>query len=76
MHGVNGLITTAQRNPRLFPWSLLCRRRQAGVLQAITYGAVGFIQIVPKGRKLTKAIEQIMAGNVYLPSELIRSTAL
>jgi len=49
MHGLNGLIYTAQRS-RLFPVHCLCRRDKQVSVAGITYGAVGFYnQIVPKG---------------------------
>jgi DNA-binding NarL/FixJ family response regulator len=43
------------------------------VLQAITYGAVGFITKSSPRKQMTEAIEQILNGNVYLPSDIIRS---
>ena len=43
------------------------------VLQAITYGAVGFITKSSPRAQMTDAIEQILNGNVYLPSDIIRS---
>ncbi len=43
------------------------------VLQAITYGAVGFITKSTPREKMTAAIEQVLAGHVYLPADIIRS---
>ncbi len=43
------------------------------VLQAITYGAVGFITKSSPRAQMTEAIEQILNGNVYLPSDVIRT---
>jgi PAS domain S-box-containing protein len=43
------------------------------VLQAITYGAVGFITKSSPRLQMTEAIQQILNGNVYLPPDIIRT---
>ncbi len=43
------------------------------VLQAIMYGAVGFITKSSPRAQMTEAIEQILNGNVYLPSDIIHA---
>ena len=43
------------------------------MLQAITYGAVGFITKSSPRSQMTEAIEQILNGNVYLPPDIIRT---
>jgi DNA-binding NarL/FixJ family response regulator len=44
------------------------------VLQAITYGAVGFITKSSPREQMTEALQQILDGNVYLPSDIIRAS--
>ena len=44
------------------------------VLQAITYGAVGFITKSSPRDQMSNALQQILAGNVYLPSDIIRAS--
>lgn len=74
MHGLNGLITLRNESPSIPVVIVSAEEDKQVVLQAITYGAVGFITKSSPRAEMTKAIEQIMAGNVYLPSDIIRST--
>ena len=43
------------------------------VLQAVTYGAVGFITKSTPREQMTAAIEQVLNGHIYLPADIIRS---
>ncbi len=45
------------------------------ILQTVTYGAVGFITKSTPRKQMISALEQILSGSVYLPSDIIRSGA-
>lgn len=73
MHGLNGLITLRNEAPSIPVVIVSAEEDKQVVLQAITYGAVGFItKSSPRGQ-MTEAIQQILNGNVYLPSDIIRT---
>ncbi|MFY1663136.1 response regulator [Pseudomonas sp. Pseu.R1] len=73
MHGLNGLITLRNEAPTIPVVIVSAEQDKQVVLQAITYGAVGFITKSSPRKQMTEAIEQILNGNVYLPSDIIRS---
>jgi DNA-binding NarL/FixJ family response regulator len=73
MHGLNGLITLRNECPSIPVVIVSAEEDKQVVLQAITYGAVGFITKSSPRTQMTEAIEQILAGNVYLPSDIIRA---
>jgi len=73
MHGLNGLINLRNEAPTIPVVIVSAEQDKQVVLQAITYGAVGFITKSSPRRQMTEAIEQILEGNVYLPSDIIRS---
>lgn len=75
MHGLNGLIELRNEAPTIPVVMVSAEQDKQIVLQAITYGAVGFITKSSPRRQMTEAIAQILAGNVYLPSDIIRTTA-
>ncbi|MBK4990755.1 MULTISPECIES: response regulator transcription factor [Pseudomonas] len=73
MHGLNGLITLRNEAPTTPVVIVSAEQDKQIVLQAITYGAVGFItKSSPRGQMI-EAIEQILNGNVYLPPDIIRA---
>lgn len=74
MHGLNGLITLRNEAPTIPVVIVSTEEDKQIVLQAITYGAVGFITKSSPRAQMTDAIEQILNGNVYLPSDIIRSS--
>ncbi len=74
MHGLNGLITLRNEAPTIPVVIVSAEEDKQIVLQAITYGAVGFITKSSPRAQMTDAIEQILNGNVYLPSDIIRSS--
>ncbi len=74
MHGLNGLITLRNESPSIPVVIVSAEEDKQVVLQAITYGAVGFITKSSPRAQMTEAIEQILAGDVYLPSDIIRSS--
>lgn len=73
MHGLNGLITLRNEAPSIPVVIVSAEEDKQVVLQAITYGAVGFITKSSPRAQMTEAIQQILNGNVYLPSDIIRT---
>ncbi len=73
MHGLNGLINLRNEAPTIPVVIVSAEQDKQIVLQAITYGACGFITKSSPRAQMTDAIEQILNGNVYLPSDIIRS---
>lgn len=73
MHGLNGLITLRNEAPTIPVVIVSAEEDKQVVLQAITYGACGFITKSSPRVKMTDAIQQILNGNVYLPSDIIRT---
>ncbi|MDI3326649.1 response regulator transcription factor [Pontibacterium granulatum] len=74
MNGLNGLITLRNESPTIPVVIVSAEEDKQVVLQAITYGAVGFITKSSPREQMTEALNQILAGNVYLPSDIIRSS--
>ncbi|MDY7534419.1 response regulator transcription factor [Pseudomonas sp. Bout1] len=73
MHGLNGLINLRNESPTIPVVIVSAEQDKQIVLQAITYGAVGFITKSSPRLQMTEAIQQILNGNVYLPPDIIRS---
>lgn len=73
MHGLGGLINLRNEAPTIPVVIVSAEQDKQIVLQAITYGAVGFITKSSPRAQMTEAIEQILNGNVYLPSDIIRT---
>jgi DNA-binding NarL/FixJ family response regulator len=74
MHGLNGLIQLRNESPAIPVVIISAEEEKSVVLQAMTYGAVGFIiKSLPRD-KMTQALEQVLAGQVYLPSDVIRAS--
>ncbi|VVO26379.1 response regulator transcription factor [Pseudomonas fluorescens] len=73
MHGLNGLINLRNEAPTIPVVIVSAEQDKQVVLQAITYGAVGFITKSSPRTQMTDAIQQILNGNVYLPSDIIRT---
>ena len=71
MNGLNGLITLRNDLPTVPVVIVSAEEDKQIVLQAITYGAVGFITKSSPREQMTDALRQILAGNVYLPSDII-----
>ncbi len=73
MNGLNGLIQLRNEAPSIPVVMISAEEDKNIVLQSITYGAVGFIiKSLPRD-KMTQVLEQVLAGQVYLPSDVIRS---
>lgn len=76
MNGLNGLISLRNESPSIPVVIVSAEEDKQVVLQAITYGAVGFITKSSPRAQMTEAIVQILAGDVYLPSDIIRSNRI
>src|SRR5471030_142868 len=73
MHGLNGLINLRNEAPTIPVVIVSAEQDKQIVLQAITYGAVGFITKSSPRLQMTEAIQQILNGKVYLPPDIIRT---
>ncbi|WP_210397539.1 response regulator [Motiliproteus sediminis] len=73
MHGLNGLMQLRNEAPTIPVVIISAEEEKSIVLQAMTYGAVGFIIKSLPREKMTQALEQVLSGQVYLPSDVIRS---
>jgi DNA-binding NarL/FixJ family response regulator len=73
MNGLNGLMSLRNDSPTIPVVIVSAEQDKQVVLQAITYGAVGFITKSSPREQMTEALQQILDGNVYLPSDIIRS---
>ncbi len=74
MNGLNGLISLRNEAPTIPVVIVSAEDDKQVVLQAITCGAVGFISKSSPRAQMTEALQQILDGNVYLPSDIIRQS--
>ncbi len=72
MQGLNGLITLRNACPTIPVVIVSAEEDKKIVLQALTYGAIGFITKSSPRLEMASALQQIMAGSAYLPSDVIR----
>ncbi|EIK94589.1 putative transcriptional regulator [Pseudomonas sp. M47T1] len=73
MHGLGGLINLRNEAPTIPVVIVSAEQDKQVVLQAITYGAAGFITKSSPRAQMTTAITQVLDGDVYLPADIIRS---
>ncbi|WP_248799233.1 response regulator transcription factor [Pseudomonas sp. MWU13-2105] len=73
MHGLNGLINLRNEAPTIPVVIVSAEQDKQVVLQAIMYGAVGFITKSSPRAQMIEAIEQILDGKVYLPADIIHA---
>lgn len=75
MDGLNGLMRIRNECP-LIPAVIVSAEEDKGVvLQAITYGAIGFITKSSPRAQMAQALTQILGGNVYLPTDVIQGNS-
>lgn len=74
MHGLSGLIQLRNEAPTIPVVIISAEEEKQVILQAVTYGAVGFITKSSPREQMTQAIAQILDGNIYLPSDIIRAS--
>lgn len=73
MDGLTGIVKMRNHAPEIPLGIISAEEDKSIVLQAAGYGAVGFIPKSTTRETITRAIEQILAGQVYLPADIIRS---
>lgn len=71
--GLNGLLRLRQQFPAIAVAMISADDDKTTVLQAMAFGAAGFISKSASRAQLSSAIAQMMAGNVYLPAEVFRN---
>jgi len=74
MDGLNGIVKLRNSHPDIPVVIVSAEENKSTVLQAMTYGAVGFITKSSTSQEIADALQQIMNGQVYLPPDVIRST--
>ncbi|MCH4562475.1 MULTISPECIES: response regulator [Halomonas] len=74
MHGLSGLLQLRNEAPTIPVVIISAEEEKQVILQAVTYGAVGFITKSSPREQMTHAIAQILDGNIYLPSDIIRAS--
>lgn len=70
--GLSGLAQLREAQPHLPVAILSAEQDRRVVLEAIDMGAVGYIPKSTPGDNLLTAIKRILAGQVYLPPEIVR----
>lgn len=75
MDGLNGIVTLRSAHPDIPVVVLSAEEDKNVVLNAITYGAVGFITKSMPREKITDAIRQVLEGQIFLPPDIIRDQA-
>lgn len=73
MAGLNGLLELRTECPTTPVVVVSAEEEKQTILQTIAYGAVGFIAKSSSKDVIGDAIESVFGGNVYLPSDIIRS---
>jgi DNA-binding NarL/FixJ family response regulator len=73
MHGLGGLINLRNEAPTIPVVIVSAEQDKQIVLQAITYGAAGFITKSSPRAQMSEAIDRVLKGNVYLPPDIIRT---
>jgi len=72
MHGLGGLISLRNEVPATPVVVISAEQDKQIVLQAITYGAAGYITKSSPRQQMTEALTRILEGNVYLPPDIVR----
>lgn len=72
MEGFQGLMRLREIAPTVPVVIVSAEEDKKIILQAITFGAVGFITKSTHRDQMLTALDQILAGHVYLPSDVIR----
>ncbi len=72
MDGLNGIVRMRSTFPDIPVVILSAEQDKKVVLQAMTYGAVGFITKSMAREKILDAVAQILDGQAYLPPDIIR----
>ena len=73
MQGLGGLVRLRNLFPTLPAEIVSAEEEKRVILQTITYGAVGFITKSTPRKQMIQALEQVLAGSIYLPADIIRA---
>jgi DNA-binding NarL/FixJ family response regulator len=76
MDGLNGLIKLRNEAPTIPVGIVSAEENNQVVLQAIAYGAAGYITKTSSRAQMILAIKQILNGDIYLPPDFLRSKNL
>lgn len=71
MNGLGGLVELRNELPALPVVIISAEEDKQVILQAVTYGAMGFITKSSPRDKMLNAITQVLEGNIYLPSDIM-----
>jgi len=72
MDGLNGIVSLRSAHPDIPVVIISAEEDKNVVLQAVTYGAIGFITKSMPREKITDAIGQILDGQMYMPPDIFR----
>jgi DNA-binding NarL/FixJ family response regulator len=73
MSGLAGLLDLRNQYPTIPVVIISAETEKQVILQTIAYGAVGFIAKSSSKNIIGEALKSILAGNVYLPADIMRS---
>jgi|TARA_B100002049_G_C16027918_1_gene353235 DNA-binding NarL/FixJ family response regulator len=73
MDGLNGIVRFRNQFPEIPIVIVSAEEDKNVVLQAFTYGAVGFITKSSSCEQIVGALQQVLSGQVYLPPDIIRN---
>lgn len=73
MSSLNGLLDIRNECPTTPVVIVSAEQEKQKILQTISYGAVGFISKSSSKDIIGEAIDSVFQGNVYLPSDIMRS---
>lgn len=73
--GLNGLLELRNEYPTIPVVIISAENDKQQILQTISYGAVGFISKSSPVEQITESLTSIFAGNVCLPSDIIRTAS-
>ncbi len=75
MNGLHGLITLRNEAPMTPVVIVSAEEDKQIIMQAITYGAAGFITKSSPREEMSQALQQILAGNTYMPADVVQADA-
>jgi DNA-binding NarL/FixJ family response regulator len=74
MAGLNGLVQLRQQFPQIAVAMLSAEDDKQTVLQAMAFGAAGFISKAAGRQQLISALKQLLNGDIYLPADTFRQS--
>ncbi|WLD59671.1 response regulator transcription factor [Salinispirillum sp. LH 10-3-1] len=72
MDGLNGLIQVRNALPDMTVIVVSAEVERQTILQAMNFGAAGYIPKSSSRTQMADAIEKVLAGDVYVPAEILR----